>query len=77
MAFALVTFYPQDATDPTRYDGGTDKDGSFSVQCPRGAYKVTINPLEKFPTQYKERREYRSDEEDSRYEIVLRYNRVA
>ena len=39
--------------------------------------KVTINPLEKFATQYKERREYRSDEEDSRYEIVLRYNRVA
>ena len=39
--------------------------------------KVTINPLEKIPTQYKERREYRSDEEDSRYEIVLRYNRVA
>ena len=38
---------------------------------------MTINPLEKIPTQYKERREYRSDEEDSRYEIVLRYNRVA
>jgi hypothetical protein len=39
--------------------------------------KVKVVPLEKIPTQYKERREYRSDEEDSRYEIVLRYNRVA
>jgi hypothetical protein len=39
--------------------------------------KVKVVPLEKIPTQYRERREYRSDEEDSRYEIVLRYNRVA
>ncbi|MCU1376763.1 MAG: hypothetical protein JWO68_4049 [Actinomycetia bacterium] len=39
--------------------------------------KVKIVPLEKIPTQYRERREYRSDAEDSRYEIVLRYNRVA
>ena len=39
--------------------------------------RVKVVPLEKSPTQYRERREYRSDEEDSRYEIVLRYNRVA
>ena len=39
--------------------------------------KVKVVPLEKIPTQYRERREYRSDEEDSRYEIVLRYNHVA
>jgi hypothetical protein len=39
--------------------------------------KVKVVPLEKIPTQYRERREYRSDKEDSRYEIVLRYNRVA
>jgi hypothetical protein len=39
--------------------------------------KVKVVPLEKIPTQYRERREYRSDEEDSRYEIVLRYNRIA
>jgi hypothetical protein len=39
--------------------------------------KVKVVPLDKIPTQYRERREYRSDEEDSRYEIVLRYNRVA
>jgi hypothetical protein len=38
---------------------------------------VKITPLEKIPTQYKERREYISDPEESRYEIVLRYNRVA
>lgn len=39
--------------------------------------KVKATPLEKVPTQYRERREYVSDEEDRRYEIVLRYNRVA
>ena len=39
--------------------------------------KVKAVALEKIATQYRERREYVSDEEDSRYEIVLRYNRVA
>jgi hypothetical protein len=42
-------------------------------------HDITVNvfPIEKAPTQYKERREYVSDPEDSRYEIILRYNRVA
>jgi hypothetical protein len=39
--------------------------------------KVKVTPLEKSPGQYRERREYISDDEESRYEIVLRYNRVA
>lgn len=39
--------------------------------------RVRVTPLEKIPGQYRERREYISDDEDSRYEIVLRYNRVA
>lgn len=39
--------------------------------------KVKVTPLEKLPTQYREMREYVSDEEGSRYQIVLRYNRVA
>jgi hypothetical protein len=39
--------------------------------------KVTVTPQEKAPTQYKEYREYRSDAEDSRYGVVLRYNRIA
>jgi hypothetical protein len=39
--------------------------------------KVKVTPLEKIPQQYRERREYVSDDEESRYEIVLRYNRVA
>jgi hypothetical protein len=39
--------------------------------------RVRVTPMEKVPTQYRERREYISDKEDSRYEIVLRYNRVA
>lgn len=38
--------------------------------------KVRVTPVEKLPSQYRERREYISDEEDSRYEIELRYNRV-
>jgi hypothetical protein len=39
--------------------------------------KVKVTPLDKSPGQYRERREYISDDEESRYEIVLRYNRVA
>jgi hypothetical protein len=38
---------------------------------------INISPLEKIPSQYRERREYVSSREDSRYEIVLRYNRVS
>ena len=39
--------------------------------------KVKVTPLEKIPLQYRERREYISDDEESRYQIELRYNRVA
>jgi hypothetical protein len=39
--------------------------------------KVKVTPLAKIPTQYRERREYISAKEESRYEIVLRYNLVA
>lgn len=42
-----------------------------------GGIKVKVTPLEKIPHQYREVREYISDSEDSRYEIVLRYNRLA
>ena len=38
---------------------------------------VKVTPLEKTPTQYRERREYVSAKEGSRYQIVLRYNRIA
>ena len=38
---------------------------------------VKVTPLDRSPTQYRERREYVSPEEGSRYQIVLRYNRVA
>ncbi len=63
-----------------------DLDALTSVELPmpgvaeyvtQQGIKVKVVPLEKIPTQYRERREYRSDAEDSRYEIVLRYNRVA
>lgn len=39
--------------------------------------RVRVTPLDKIPGQYRERREYISEDEDSRYEIVLRYNRLA
>lgn len=42
-----------------------------------GCLKVKVIPLEKIPQQYRERREYISDDEDSSYEITLRYTRVA
>ncbi len=38
--------------------------------------KVKVTPLEKITHQYRERRDYVSDDEESRYEIVLRYNRT-
>ena len=38
---------------------------------------VKVLPLEKIPQQYRERRTYISDDEESRYEIVLRFNRLA
>jgi hypothetical protein len=43
--FVLVTFSPDDSADPNHYDGASDKDGSFRVQCPKGRYRVTLNPL--------------------------------
>lgn len=38
--------------------------------------KVKVTPLDKVPHQYREKREYISDDEESHYEIVLRYNRL-
>jgi hypothetical protein len=38
--------------------------------------KVKVTPLEKTTQQYRELREYFSDDGDSRYEITLRYNRL-
>jgi hypothetical protein len=48
LALALVSFWPQQRTDPTtpeHYDGGTEKDGTFSLNCPPGEYKVTVTRL--------------------------------
>ncbi len=39
--------------------------------------RVKVTPLGKVQGQYRERREYISDDEDSRYEIVFRYTRLA
>jgi len=38
---------------------------------------VDTTPLEKLPNQYREFREYASDDEDSRYDLFFRYNRTA
>ena len=37
---------------------------------------VNVSPLDKIPSQYHERREYVSDEQESRYEITYRINRL-
>ncbi|MGY1519127.1 hypothetical protein [Luteimonas sp. A482] len=55
---------------------------NFPLPPPRqyttaGGIKVKVTPLEKVAQQYRELREYVSDDEESRYEIVLRYNRLA
>jgi hypothetical protein len=64
---ATLTSANAPAPDPTTY---TTEDG------------ITVNvnktiPPQKLPTQYTETREYVSDDQDSRYEITYRFNRVA
>lgn len=54
--------FPAPATPGFRSEGGID---------------VSIEPVEKIPLQYRERRTYESDDEDSRYRIVCRFNRTA
>ncbi|MDQ3756014.1 MAG: hypothetical protein M3371_14940 [Acidobacteriota bacterium] len=49
----------------------------FSQHKTPGGIVVKVNPLDKRPSEYKEFREYFSEDEESRYEIFLRYNRVA
>jgi len=41
-----------------------------------GGIDVKVTPLDKGALEYSETRQYVSDDEDSRYEIKLRYNRV-
>jgi hypothetical protein len=53
---------------------GAPPAASFETE---GEIQVNVTPLDKLPLQYRERREYVSDDEDSRYEIVYRFNRVA
>jgi hypothetical protein len=53
---------------------GAPPAASFKTE---GDITVNVTPLDKLPLQYRERREYVSDDEDSRYEIVYRFNRVA
>jgi hypothetical protein len=45
-------------------------------ESPQGL-KVSINPLEKGALTWREFREYHSEEEESRYDLFLRYNRIA
>ncbi|MDQ0175000.1 hypothetical protein [Bacillus chungangensis] len=47
---------------------------SISGFTSAGGIKVKISPLDK-NVQYRELREYQSNEESSRYQIILRYNR--
>jgi hypothetical protein len=44
--YVMVMFHPQTPGDENRYEGATEKDGVFRVQCPAGRYKVTVSPLQ-------------------------------
>jgi hypothetical protein len=72
----------EDAIGPTNLDLVELTSVNFPLPLPTEhvtpqGIKVKVNPLDKIPQQYRERREYISDDEESRYEIVLRYNRIA
>ena len=54
--------FPAPTTPAFRTEGGID---------------VKVTPVEKIPLQYRERREYASSDEESRYAIVYRFNRTA
>jgi hypothetical protein len=72
----------EDAIGPTTFDLVQLTSVNFPLPLstehvtPQGI-RVKVTPLEKITHQYREKREYISDDEESRYEIVLRYNRVA
>jgi hypothetical protein len=72
----------EDSIGPTTLDLVELTSANFPLPLPTEhvspqGIKVKVTPLDKIPQQYRERREYRSDDEESRYEIVIRYNRVA
>jgi hypothetical protein len=72
----------EDAIGPTTLDLVELTSVNFPLPLPSEhitpqGIKVKVTPLDKIPQQYRERREYISDDEESKYEIVLRYNRVA
>jgi hypothetical protein len=72
----------EDAIGPTTLDLIELTSVNFPLPLPSEhitpqGIKVKVTPLDKIPQQYRERREYISDDEESSYEIVLRYNRVA
>jgi hypothetical protein len=71
----------EDAIGPTTLDLVELTSINFPLPLPSEhvtpqGIKVKVTPLEKVPQQYRERREYISDDEEGRYEIVLRYNRL-
>jgi hypothetical protein len=72
----------EDAIGPTTLDLIELTSVNFPLPLPSEhntpqGIKVKVTPLDKIPQQYRERREYISDDEGSSYEIVLRYNRLA
>ena len=72
----------EDSIGPTTFDLVQLTSVNFPLPLPSehttpGGIKVKVTPLEKIPQQYRERREYISDDEDSRYQITFRYNRLA
>jgi hypothetical protein len=72
----------EDAIGPTTLDLVQLTSINFPLPLPSEhvtpqGIKVKVTPLDKITQQYREKREYISDDEESHYEIVLRYNRLA
>ena len=63
-----------DLIERTGADFALPDSTSFTTE---GGIKVTVEPQDKLPTQYRELREYRSDDQDSRYAIAWRFNQTA
>jgi hypothetical protein len=43
--FVIITFHPEDPKVKKPSPGGTEKDGTCTIKCPAGTYKVTMTKM--------------------------------
>ena len=85
--FIVALWAPADLIieDPTGYTllDLVERTGASFPPPPESSFRtegdidVKVAPQDKLPQQYRERRTYESDAEDSRYQLFFRFNRVA